>query len=117
MIGLTSTLFGKVATGIVIDEQVEFAHAFRNGHQPKPLVAEGRPTWDPEELLGRKGAFDTLGKAKPAAAGHGQPDCAGSKATQRALGAIETRQTEGFRIQGCAMKCQYSFIVDRKRVV
>ena len=52
MIGLASALFGKVATGIVIDEQVEFAHAFRNGHQAKPLIAKGRPTRDPKELLG-----------------------------------------------------------------
>src|SRR3546814_10080953 len=64
-IGTTRAFFGEFAPCIMIDEQVQFAHALRDRYETKTFIAERGPARDLGQGLGSKRALDTLGKAEP----------------------------------------------------
>src|SRR3546814_8365005 len=64
-IGTTRAFFGEFAPCIMIDEQVQFAHALRDRYETKTFIAERGPARDLGQGLGSKRALDTLGRAEP----------------------------------------------------
>src|SRR3546814_20460341 len=62
---LFRSFFGEFAPCIMIDEQVQFAHALRDRYETKTFMAERGPARDVGQCLGSKRALDTLGKAEP----------------------------------------------------
>ena len=52
LVGFARALLGKRAAGVMIDEQVQFAHRFRDRDKTEPLVAECGPAWDAGQCLG-----------------------------------------------------------------
>src|SRR3546814_5806472 len=59
-IGTTRAFFGEFAPCIMIDEQVQFAHALRDRYETKTFIAERGPARDLGQGLGSKRALDTL---------------------------------------------------------
>jgi len=42
-VGLAGALLGKIAAGVIVDKEMQLAHAFRDHHESEPLVPEGTP--------------------------------------------------------------------------
>jgi len=60
----------------MVDEQVQFAHAFRDRYEAKTLIAERGPARDLGQGPGSKRALDTFGKAEPPVDRFEEANCA-----------------------------------------
>ncbi len=49
-VSLQRSLFRESASGIIVDEQMEFTHALRDRNEADALVPERCPARDPEQL-------------------------------------------------------------------
>ena len=48
---LSRSLLGESASGIIVDEQIELTHAFRDRNKAEALVPKRCPARDPEQLF------------------------------------------------------------------
>lgn len=88
-VGLQRALLGVSTSGVIVDEQEEFAHALRDRDETEPLVSKRRPAGDPKELHGREGALDTFGKAQPPLHRGSNSDGTKAETAKRTLGSLE----------------------------
>ena len=65
----------KVAARIVIDEEMEVAHALRNGNQAEAFIAQRCPGRDTGERIGRHRALNAFGETEPSLGGCEQTYC------------------------------------------